>query len=310
MLGIASCGSYNSSKSKQITGTIRIDGSSTVYPLNEAAAEEFLLANPSVDITVGASGTGGGFKKFCRAEIDLSGASRPIRPEEVASCEGAGIKYLELEVAYDGLAVVVHPKNTWAKDITVAELRKLWEPAAQGKVTRWNQLRPEWPDREIHLYGAGTASGTFDYFTEVICGEAKSSRGDYTASEDDNVLVQGVSSDELALGYFGIAYYEHNKDKLRLLPIDDQNPNNGDGPIFPTLENIKNNIYAPLSRPLFVYINNKSLESEAVRAFVSFYLEHAAELAESVGYIPLSNEDAMQVKERWQTFLSEHNFQK
>lgn len=309
LLGIVSCGSDSSDKGEQLTGKIRVDGSSTVYPLNEAAAEEFLIANPSVDVTVGASGTGGGFKKFCRSEIDLSGASRPIRPEEVESCGSAGVKYLELEIAYDGLALVVHPNNTWAKDITVSELKKLWEPAAQGKVMKWNQLRPAWPDREIHLYGAGTASGTFDYFTEVICGEAKSSRGDYTASEDDNVLVQGISSDELALGYFGLAYYDHNKDKLKLLPVDDENPDNGDGAIFPTLENVKSNAYAPLSRPLFVYVNNKSLESETVRAFVSFYLDHAAELSKSVGYIPLSDEDAKQAKTRWQTFLSEHNIQ-
>lgn len=304
---LISCGSGTGSKSGKLTGQVLIDGSSTVFPLSEAVAEEFRTVQPGVRITVGESGTGGGFKKFSRAETDINDASRPIRPEEVEACKANNIDYLELEIAFDGLAVVVNPANTWANDIKVSELKRIWEPAAQGKITRWNQIRSEWPDKEIHLFGAGTASGTFDYFTEAIVGEAKSSRGDYTASEDDNILVQGIASDPLALGYFGLAYYENNKDKLKLLPVDDENADNGDGPVLPNLENVKSKTYSPLSRPLYIYINSKSLEREEVRSFATFYIDNASALASEVGYIPLTKEEYEASKKKWNDFLTTHS---
>lgn len=219
---ITSCGQPQKTNEKE--GNISIDGSSTVYPISEAIAEEYLAINPKVRVTVGESGTGGGFKKFGRGETDINDASRSIKQSEMEACEANNIKFIELLIAYDGMAIVVNPNNTWANDITVAELKKLWEPAAQGKITKWNQVRATWPDKEIHLYGAGTASGTFDYFTEAIMGESKSCRGDYTASEDDNVLVQGVASDDGALGFFGLSYFENNKDKLKLVAVNDENP--------------------------------------------------------------------------------------
>ena len=221
------------------SAVITVDGSSTVYPVTEAVAEEFQKAHPGTRITVGISGTGGGVAKFCRDEIDIADASRPIRPTEAEACAKAGVQFIELPVAYDGLAIVVHPKNTWATSMTVAELKKLWEPAAQGKIMRWSEIRTGWPNNEIHLFGAGIDSGTFDYFTEAIVGKEDASRGDYTSSEDDNVIVQGVSGDELALGYFGYAYYEENKDKLKLVAIDDGNDANGKGPILPSPESVE-----------------------------------------------------------------------
>lgn len=266
---------------------ITIDGSSTVYPATEAVAEEFSKQHKDVKITVGISGSGGGFKKFVRGEIDISNASRPIDQSENELARENGIEYIEIPVAFDGLSVVVNPRNTWVDYLTVAELKKIWEPAAQEKITRWNQVRKEWPNEELHLYGAGVASGTFDYFTEVICGKAKKSRGDYTSSEDDNVLVQGVATDRLALGYFGLAYYEKNKDKLKLVPIDDENDANGKGPILPTPDNVEKGLYQPLARPLFIYVNKKSSEREEVQKFVEFYLKNAAQLVKEVGYIPL-----------------------
>src|SRR5918993_1838810 len=222
----AACGGGNAPDGAAAgAGRIEIDGSSTVFPITEAVAEEFRKAH-RVDVTVGTSGTGGGFQKFCRDEIDISDASRPIKASEADACSKSNVAFIELPIAYDGLAVVVHPKNAWAASMTVAELKKLWEPAAQGKIMRWNQIREGWPDREIHLFGAGVDSGTFDYFTEAIVGKQDQSRGDYTSSEDDNVIVQGVAGDEFALGYFGYAYYEENKDKLKLVPID-----SGSGPV-------------------------------------------------------------------------------
>ncbi len=218
------------------SAVITADGSSTVFPITEAVAEEFQQANAGTRVTVGSSGTGGGFQKFCRNETDISNASRPVKAAELEACSKAGIDFIELPVAYDGIAIVVHPKNTWANSITVAELKKIWEPAAQGRVTRWNQVRPDWPDQEIHLFGAGVDSGTFDYFTEAIVGKEAQSRGDYTSSEDDNVIVQGVSGDQYALGYFGYSYYEQNKDKLKALPVDDGDASNGAGPIAPSPE--------------------------------------------------------------------------
>ncbi|MFZ5861482.1 MAG: PstS family phosphate ABC transporter substrate-binding protein [Nitrospirota bacterium] len=266
---------------------IKIDGSSTVYPISEAVAEEFGKKNPKVRVTVGISGTGGGFKKFCNGETDLSDASRPIKLSEVELCLDNKIAYIELPVAFDGLAVMVNPKNDWASSMTVKELKKLWEPAAQGKITRWSQIRTGWPDKEIHLFGAGVDSGTYDYFTEAIVGKEHSSRGDFTASEDDNVLVQGIANDPLALGFFGVAYYEHNKERLKLVAIDDENPKNGDGPILPEFDNVKNATYQPLSRPIFIYVNTKALDRPEIAEFVKFYLTAGRPLVQEVGYIPL-----------------------
>jgi phosphate transport system substrate-binding protein len=278
-------------------GVIRIDGSSTVYPISEAVAEEYKAAQ-GVDTTVGVSGTGGGFQKFCRDEIDIADASRPIKPAEAEACAKAGVAYVELPVAYDGLAIVVNPKNTWATSITVAELKKLWEPAAQGKVMRWNQVRSSWPDKEIHLFGAGVDSGTFDYFTEAIVGKEDQSRGDYTNSEDDNVIVQGVSGDENALGYFGYAYFEENKDKLKLVAVDDQDDTNGTGPILPSPASVKDGTYRPLSRPIFIYPKMKSLERPEVRGLVDFYLTKGVPLVREVGYIPLADKEYELVRAR------------
>src|SRR4030066_2033081 len=267
---------------------IKVDGSSTVYPITEAVAEEFQKAEKGkTKVTVGISGTGGGFKKFCNGEIDISDASRPIKPSEVELCKKNSIKYIELPVAYDGLAVMVNPKNNWVDYLTVKELKKIWEPEAQGKIKKWNQIRPNWPDKEIHLFGAGVDSGTFDYFTEAINGKGGASRGDFTASEDDNVLVQGIATDTLALGFFGVAYYEHNKDRLKLVPIDDENDANGKGPILPEYENVVKGTYQPLARPIFIYVNKKSADKPEVRKFVEYYMETGAGLSKEVGYIAL-----------------------
>jgi len=265
-----------------------VDGSSTVFPITEAVAEDFQIENRGkVMVTVGISGTGGGFKKFCRGEIDISDASRPIKPVEVELCRKNGIEFIELPVAYDGLAVMVNPANDWVDYLTVEELKKMWEPAAQGRITSWSQVRKGWPDRELHLFGPGVDSGTFDYFTEAIAGKGGASRGDFTASEDDNVLVQGIATDGNALGFFGLAYYEHNKGRLRLVPVDDGDDSNGKGPVAPTTETVNKGTYQPLSRPIFIYVSKKSASKAEVDAFVSFYLENAAELSEEVGYIPL-----------------------
>jgi phosphate transport system substrate-binding protein len=277
---------------------VQVDGSSTVYPITEAVAEEFRRSTRA-RVTVGISGTGGGFQKFCRDEIDIADASRPIAPAEVDACSKTNVDYLELPVAYDGLAVVVHPKNTWATSMTVAELKKLWEPAAQGQVRRWNQVRDSWPDAEVHLFGAGVDSGTFDYFTEVIMGKAKASRGDYTSSEDDNVIVQGVSGDEYALGYFGYAYYAENKDKLKLVAVDDGDESNGAGAIVPSPETVGNGTYRPLSRPVFIYPKVKSLDRPEVKSFVDFYLKQGIPLVRDVGYIPLTEKEYEMVRSRY-----------
>lgn len=264
---------------------IKIDGSSTVYPVTEAVAEEFQVKKKgSVKVTVGISGTGGGFKKFCRGEIDISNASRPILKKEMDDCKAAGVQYVELPVAFDALTVVVNPQNEFLKSITVAELKKMWEPGAQGKVTKWNQINPAWPDAPLKLFGAGSDSGTFDYFTEATVGKAKSSRGDYTASEDDNVLVQGVSRDKNALGYFGFAYYAENQDKLKAVPIVAKD---GAPAVGPSPKSVEDGTYQPLSRPIFIYVNAKSLQRAEVKEFVDFYLKHAAALVKEVKYIAL-----------------------
>jgi phosphate transport system substrate-binding protein len=264
---------------------VKVDGSSTVYPITEAVAEEFQKAKKNaIKVTVGISGTGGGFKKFCRDEIDISNASRPITAKEMADCKAAGVDYVEMPVAYDALTVVIHPKNTFLKQATIEELKKLWEPAAQGVVLKWNQVNPAWPDAPVKLFGAGADSGTFEYFTEAIVGKAKSSRGDYTASEDDNVLVQGVSRDVNAIGYFGYAYYAENMSRLKGLPI--VNPKTGKA-VEPSGANVENGTYVPLSRPIFIYVKLKSLDKPEVREFVEFYMKNADTLVREVKYVPL-----------------------
>jgi phosphate transport system substrate-binding protein len=264
---------------------VKVDGSSTVYPVTEAVAEDFQKAKKNaIKVTVGISGTGGGFKKFCRGEIDISNASRPILKKEIDDCKAAGIEYIELPVAYDALTVVVNPKNDWIKSMTVAELKAIWEPAAQGKITNWKQVNPAWPDRPLKLFGPGADSGTFDYFTEAITGKSKSSRGDFTASEDDNVLVQGVARDIGALGFFGYAYYEENKDKLRAVPIVDKE---GKPAVAPSIKTVIDGSYQPLARPIFVYVNAKSADKPEVKEFVEYYMKHGEKLTKEVKYVPL-----------------------
>lgn len=284
IIGLSSCAGNKGGGAEvtALSGSITIDGSSTVYPISEAVAEEFRGVQPDVNVALGESGTGGGMKKFSRGEIDICNASRPIKEAEKAACDSAGIKYLELEIAFDGLAVMVNPKNTWVDKLTVAELKMIWESAAQGKIMTWNQVRPEWPTTELHLYGPGTASGTYEYFTEAICGKKGDSRGDYNANEDDNTLVNGIAGDAGALGYFGMAYYENNTDKLKIVPVDNNN-----GGVIPTVETVLNNTYSPLSRPLYIYINEKALARPEVLAFVHFYLDNVETLSKEVGYVPL-----------------------
>jgi phosphate transport system substrate-binding protein len=263
---------------------VKVDGSSTVFPVTEAVAEDFQKAKKQqVKVTVGISGTGGGFKKFCRNEIDVSNASRPILKAEMADCAKAGVEYIELPVAFDALTVVINPKNSFIKQLTVAEMKKMWEPSAQGKVTRWNQVNPAWPDQPMKLFGPGADSGTFDYFTEAVVGKSKSSRGDFTASEDDNVLVTGVSRDVNGLGYFGYAYYIENKDKLKAVPI----VNDKGQAVEPSMEAVLKGSYTPLARPIFIYVNTRSLGKPEVKEFVQYYMTHGAKLAREVKYVPL-----------------------
>lgn len=269
-----------------IEGTILVDGSSTVAPITMAVAEEFQKQYPEVRVPVGISGTGGGFKKFCAGETDISDASRPIKASEAEECKKNGIEYIELPVAFDGLAVMVNPSNDFVSCMTVEELKKIWEPEAEGKVTNWKQVRADFPDRPLTLYGPGTDSGTYDYFTQAIVGKEGASRGDFTPSEDDNVLVQGIAGDPNALGFFGLAYYEENKDKLKLVAID-----NGKGCVAPSLETVANSTYQPLSRPLFIYVNRARIDQkDEISAFVEFYLKNAKSLVDQVGYIPLTDE--------------------
>lgn len=278
-----------------LSGKVLGDGSSTVFPISEAMGEEFQKANPNVKVTVGVSGTGGGFKKFCAGEIDFAGASRPIKPSEVELCEKNKIEYIELPIAYDALAVVVNPGNNFATCLKVDELKKMWEPTAQGKVTKWSQIRAGFPNQPLELYGAGTDSGTFDYFTKAIVGEEHKSRGDYTASEDDNTLVQGVSKSPNALGYFGVAYYVQNKDKLKEVQID-----NGKGCITPGEETVLNGSYQPLSRPIFIYVKKSVADRPDVKAFTQFYMAKENEgLVKEVGYIPLPEDIYVAVRNRF-----------
>lgn len=276
----------------KLSGEVKIDGSSTVAPISEAMAEEFQKANPDVRVTVGTSGTGGGFKKFGAKEIDISDASRPIKSEESTA---AG-EFIELPVAYDGLAVVVNPQNTWAESLTVAELNKIWAP--DSKVNNWSQVRAGFPSQPLKLYGAGTDSGTFDYFTDAVNGKEGASRSDYTMSEDDNTLVTGVAGDKGALGYFGLAYFEENKDKLKLLGIQ------GEGaatPVSPSEETVSNGTYQPLSRPLFIYVRKEAAQRPEVKAFIEFYLSDAGQgLVKEAGYIPLPPAAYAAVRQRFE----------
>jgi phosphate transport system substrate-binding protein len=287
-LVLAACGGGSSSDSSasgdsNLSGAVRIDGSSTVYPLTALAAEDFMAANPGVQVTVAASGTGGGFEKFCRGETDANDASRPIKDEEAAACTEAGIEYAELQVAVDALTVVVNKENTWATCLTVEELNKIWAP--ESTVKNWNEVRADFPDVPLELFGAGTDSGTFDYFTDVINGEEGASRTDYTPTEDDNVTVQGVSGSAGGLGYFGFTYYEENADKLTAVEID-----SGAGCVAPSVENAQNGTYTPLSRPLFIYPSKQALAQPQVKAFFDYYIANDAVIAADALFIPLNEE--------------------
>lgn len=285
-------GGTETAETSDISGDILIDGSSTVFPVSEAMAEEFMIANPGTRVTVGTSGTGGGFEKFCSGQTQISNASRPISEEEIAACEEAGIEYVELPVATDALTVVVNPENDWAECLTIEELSTVWAPEAQGTITNWNQVRPEFPDAPLALYGPGTDSGTFDYFTDTVNGEEGASRGDYTASEDDNVLVTGVEGDTNALAYFGYAYYVENQDRLKAVGID-----GGEGCVEPSQENVLSGEYTPLSRPLFIYVSRAALEEPQVAAFVDFYLDSANKaLVEETGYVSLTDDQYAEAK--------------
>ena len=301
VLTFAACGGGSSSSGTSSGGTtlVTLDGSSTVFPISEAVAEEFQKSNQNVNVTVGISGTGGGFQKFCRGEIDIADASRPISASEVAACGKSGIEFIEMPVAYDGIAIAVNPKAVWADKITVAELKILFAPEAQGTVKKWNQVRATWPDREIHLFGAGVDSGTYDYFTEAIMGKAKASRGDFTSSEDDNVLVQGISNDELALGFLPFAYYEENATRLKLVPVDDEKADNGVGPILASPDSIKTGTYQPLSRPVFIYVSKKAADRPEVQRFVEFYMNNAETLVREVNYVGLGPEIYGMVTDRF-----------
>ncbi|HET6341007.1 MAG TPA: PstS family phosphate ABC transporter substrate-binding protein [Gemmatimonadota bacterium] len=282
LLALAACGggADEGADGSGLSGSVQADGSSTVYPIAEAVAEEFQRMHPNTRVTVGVSGTGGGFKRFCAGEIDVSDASRPIKDSEAAACRQSGIVYTELRVAWDGLSVVTNPSNDFVACLTTDELKRVWEPGSQ--VNNWNQIRQGFPDKRLVLYGPGTDSGTFDYFTEAIVGEEDASRPDYTASEDDNVLVQGVEGDAGALGYFGFAYYEENAERLKLLGVD-----GGSGCVQPSVETIETGTYAPLSRPLYLYVSDRALAKPQVEAFVEFFLQEGPELVRAVGYIPL-----------------------
>jgi len=298
LLGLTACSGDNQENGNNVSslsGVVSLDGSSTVFPVSEAVAEEFLAIEPQVRVTVGVSGTGGGFQKFAAGEIDISDASREIRQSEIDAARANGIDFLEIPVAFDGLSIVVNTANDWVDYLTVAELNMIWEPGSS--VDSWNDVRAEWPDEPLRLYGPGTDSGTFDYFTEVINGDSGASRPDYTASEDDNVLVQGVSGDINALGFFGYAYYLANVDKLKLVPVD-----GGDGPVSPSMETINNGSYSPLSRPIFIYVSKQSAARPEVRAFTEFYIDQAAVLAAEVGYVALPESDYQASREQFANF--------
>jgi phosphate transport system substrate-binding protein len=290
-IGIAGC-------SPSPVKTVRANGSSTVFPITEAVAEEFRNENPNVRAVIGFAGTGGGFEKLAAGDIDICNASRTIKDNERETCAAKGVEFIELEIAFDGLSVCVNPANDWCDCLTVDQLKAIWQP--ESAISKWSDLNPEWPDEKIDLFGAGTDSGTFDYFTEAIVGEAKSSRADYTASEDDNMLVTGIEGSKYALGYFGFAYYAENKDKLKLLGVDA-----GDGNcVQPSLETVRSNTYKPLSRPLFIYVNKASLAKPEIAEFVQFYMDTVGELAGQVGYVPLADDLLTKSKQTFADALS------
>ncbi len=291
LLGVG-CGGGGEGGSTE-TATIRVDGSSTVFPITEAVAEEFQREHPDVRITVGFSGTGGGFKKFQVGETDINDASRPIKDSEVTTSEESGIGFIELPVAFDGLSVLVNLENDWVDHLTVDELNAIWRPGST--ISSWNEVRSSFPDEPLVLYGPGTDSGTFDYFTEVINGAGGACRSDFTASEDDNVLVQGVAGEKGALAFFGFAYYMENRERLRAVPVDP-----GTGPVAPSEETINNGTYAPLSRPIFIYVSTVAAERPEVQAFVRFYLENAPTLVSEVGYVPLPDQVYEMALERFE----------
>jgi phosphate transport system substrate-binding protein len=299
VLGLAACSGDNQEADpndpSSLFGVVSLDGSSTVFPVSEAVAEEFLAVQPRVRVTVGVSGTGGGFQKFAAGEIDISDASRVIRDSEAEAARANGIDFMEIPVAYDGLSVVVNKDNTWVDYLSVEELNMIWAPGSA--VDSWNDVRPEWPDQALRLYGPGTDSGTFDYFTEVVNGDSGASRPDYTASEDDNVLVQGISGDASALGFFGYAYYIANEAVLKLVPID-----GGQGPISPSATTINDGSYSPLSRPIFIYLSKVSAQRPEVRSFVEFYLDQAPALAAEVGYVAMPAAEYQAAREALATF--------
>ena len=304
--GLTACGSGDggeqqgaTTETSTLSGSITVDGSSTVFPITEAMAEEFQKANPDVKVTVGVSGTGGGFKKFCAGETDISDASRPIKEKEATACEEQGIEFIELPVAFDALSVVINPENDWAECLTVDQLKTIWEPDAQGKISQWNQVDPKFPDADLALFGPGTDSGTFDYFTDAIAGEEGASRGDFTASEDDNVLVQGVVGDKNALGYFGYAYYEENQDQLKAAKIDDGDPSNGDGCIAPSQETVLDGTYQPLARPIFIYVKKAALDKPEVKAFVDYYMDPTNKsFVSETGYVAMPDDIYMKAQAR------------
>ena len=294
VLSLAAC-----SGGKDKGGEISIDGSSTVAPVSKAVAEEFQKSKKgAIKVVVGTSGTGGGFKKFVRGEIDISDASRPIMEQEMKDAKEKGIEYIELPICYDALTVAVHPKNHWVKHLTVAQLKKIWEPEARGKVTKWSDINPNWPDRTLRLFGAGTDSGTWDYFTEAVVGKAKSCRNDFTASEDDNAIVTGIAGDEGALGFLPFSYYDQNRDKIKAVAIQ-WDKNKVKDPVLPSLEAVLEGTYNPLSRPLFIYVNKKSAERPEVKEFVEFYLKNATDLCKEVKYLPLPEKAYELAQERF-----------
>lgn len=290
---LAACGGQQGASSDGISGEVLVDGSSTVAPLAGTAGEIFSEDYPDANVSVATSGTGGGFKKFCAGETDIANASRPIKDEEKAECEANGIAFTELTVANDALTVVVNNENTWATCLTAAELKKIWEPAAEGKITNWNQVRAGFPDVPLDLYGAGTDSGTFDYFTKAVNGEEGASRTDYQPTEDDNVTVTGVTGSKGGLGYFGFSYFEENMSNLKAVEID-----GGAGCVAPSSEAAQNGTYTPLSRPLFIYVNNASyLEKPAVKAFVDFFIENDDDITAEALFVPLSEEQKQAAKD-------------
>jgi phosphate transport system substrate-binding protein len=296
-----SCGGGNGEASSSdvsektyLTGKIKIDGSSTVFPISGGMAELYRAEEPKVKVIVNKSGSGSGFKMFYAKEIDISDASRPIKEKEIKKCQENGVDYMQLEVAYDGLAVLVNIENDWVDGLSTDELKKLWEPSAEGVVKTWADVRESWPAEEIKLFGPGTASGTFDYFTEAIVGESGAIRSDYSPSEDDDILVQGIAGDKNSLGFFGLAYYEQNKDKLKLVPV------NG---VLPTIETVKSGVYSPLSRPLYLYVSKIAGQKQEVSSFINFYLKNAAQVAQNVGYVPLPEGDYVNSIQEFQKFI-------